>query len=433
MLSVHTSPLDQPGTGDAGGMNVYVVEVAKRLAALGIEVEIFTRATTGACPPTVELAPGVSVRHVDRRALTRAWPRRTCPASCAPSPPACMRAEARPSRATTTWCTRTTGCPARSAGWPPSAGACRSCTPCTPWPRSRTRRSPTATPPSPPAASHRRDAGRRGRRPARRQHRRGGRASSSTSTARTRPGSPSSPPGSTSTSSRPGGRGRGPRARLGLPPDARRAAVRRPDPAAQGSRRAAARGGAAARRRPVAARAARRRRASAAPAAAASRTPGHLRRARRAARHRATSSASARRSRRTSSRTGTAPPRLVVPSLQRVVRPRRRRGAGLRHARGRGRGRRPADGRRRRRAGVLVDGHDPRVWARALAGLLDDPRRRAALGAAAVGTRAAVRLGRAPCDTLLDVYAVPSTDRPLRAVAARRPRVRCRRDLAVAP
>ena len=65
MVSVHTSPLDQPGTGDAGGMNVYVVELARRLAALDIEVEIFTRATTAALPPTVELAPGVLVRHID--------------------------------------------------------------------------------------------------------------------------------------------------------------------------------------------------------------------------------------------------------------------------------------------------------------------------------------------------------------------------------
>ena len=65
MLSVHTSPLHQPGTGDAGGMNVYIVELAKRLAAINIEVEIFTRATTGALPPAVELAPGVLVRHVD--------------------------------------------------------------------------------------------------------------------------------------------------------------------------------------------------------------------------------------------------------------------------------------------------------------------------------------------------------------------------------
>ncbi|MFI9235975.1 D-inositol-3-phosphate glycosyltransferase [Streptomyces cinnamoneus] len=65
MLSVHTSPLHQPGTGDAGGMNVYIVELAKRLADINIEVEIFTRATTGALPPTVELAPGVLVRHID--------------------------------------------------------------------------------------------------------------------------------------------------------------------------------------------------------------------------------------------------------------------------------------------------------------------------------------------------------------------------------
>ncbi|EPJ38398.1 putative D-inositol 3-phosphate glycosyltransferase [Streptomyces afghaniensis 772] len=65
MLSVHTSPLHQPGTGDAGGMNVYIVELAQRLAAINIEVEIFTRATAAALPPTVELAPGVLVRHVD--------------------------------------------------------------------------------------------------------------------------------------------------------------------------------------------------------------------------------------------------------------------------------------------------------------------------------------------------------------------------------
>jgi D-inositol-3-phosphate glycosyltransferase len=64
MLSVHTSPLHQPGTGDAGGMNVYIVELSKRLAAQGVEVEVFTRATSSDLPPTVELAPGVLVRHV---------------------------------------------------------------------------------------------------------------------------------------------------------------------------------------------------------------------------------------------------------------------------------------------------------------------------------------------------------------------------------
>jgi D-inositol-3-phosphate glycosyltransferase len=64
MLSVHTSPLDAPGGGDAGGMNVYIVETAKRLAAAGIEVEIFTRATSSDQPRVVELGDGVLVRHV---------------------------------------------------------------------------------------------------------------------------------------------------------------------------------------------------------------------------------------------------------------------------------------------------------------------------------------------------------------------------------
>ena len=64
VLSVHTSPLEQPGTGDAGGLNVYVVETSKRLADLGVAVEVFTRATSSDLPPRVELAPGVTVRHV---------------------------------------------------------------------------------------------------------------------------------------------------------------------------------------------------------------------------------------------------------------------------------------------------------------------------------------------------------------------------------
>ena len=63
-LSVHTSPLHQPGTGDAGGMNVYILEVARRMADAGVEVEIFTRATSGDLPPVVEVVPGVLVRHV---------------------------------------------------------------------------------------------------------------------------------------------------------------------------------------------------------------------------------------------------------------------------------------------------------------------------------------------------------------------------------
>ncbi|MFN2519231.1 MAG: D-inositol-3-phosphate glycosyltransferase [Jatrophihabitantaceae bacterium] len=64
MLSVHTSPLDAPGGGDAGGMNVYIVETARRLADAGVAVEIFTRATASDQPPVVEMHPGVLVRHV---------------------------------------------------------------------------------------------------------------------------------------------------------------------------------------------------------------------------------------------------------------------------------------------------------------------------------------------------------------------------------
>ena len=64
MLSVHTSPLAQPGTGDAGGMNVYVLQSALQMARRGVEVEIFTRATSSADAPVVRVAPGVLVRNV---------------------------------------------------------------------------------------------------------------------------------------------------------------------------------------------------------------------------------------------------------------------------------------------------------------------------------------------------------------------------------
>ncbi|GAA4193471.1 D-inositol-3-phosphate glycosyltransferase [Streptosporangium oxazolinicum] len=63
-VSVLTSPFAQPGGGDAGGLNVYIVEVARRMAALGVEVDIFTRATAPGVPPLAELAPGVLVRHL---------------------------------------------------------------------------------------------------------------------------------------------------------------------------------------------------------------------------------------------------------------------------------------------------------------------------------------------------------------------------------
>lgn len=71
MLSLHTSPLDQPGTGDAGGLNVYVLELARRLASTGVQIEIFTRDEGSAGPgfvpdrPVVEVSPGIRVVHLE--------------------------------------------------------------------------------------------------------------------------------------------------------------------------------------------------------------------------------------------------------------------------------------------------------------------------------------------------------------------------------
>jgi D-inositol-3-phosphate glycosyltransferase len=65
VLMVHTSPLEQPGIGDAGGMNIYVVESAQRMAAMGVSVDIFTRRTQATETEIVEISPGVRVRYFD--------------------------------------------------------------------------------------------------------------------------------------------------------------------------------------------------------------------------------------------------------------------------------------------------------------------------------------------------------------------------------
>ncbi|MBL0704723.1 D-inositol-3-phosphate glycosyltransferase [Sinomonas cellulolyticus] len=71
MISLHTSPLEQPGAGDAGGMNVYVSQLARALAAGGLGVDIYTRATSAEQPETVPLADGVLVHHVEAGPLRR--------------------------------------------------------------------------------------------------------------------------------------------------------------------------------------------------------------------------------------------------------------------------------------------------------------------------------------------------------------------------
>ena len=63
-ISLHTSPLDQPGTGDSGGMNVYILSVAERLAEQGIPVDVFTRCHGEGGPAVEPLARGSRLIHV---------------------------------------------------------------------------------------------------------------------------------------------------------------------------------------------------------------------------------------------------------------------------------------------------------------------------------------------------------------------------------
>ena len=64
MLSVHTSPLAQPGAGDGGGMNVYVHSLASALARAGVECDVLTAADAPGLPPVVEVEPGFRVVHL---------------------------------------------------------------------------------------------------------------------------------------------------------------------------------------------------------------------------------------------------------------------------------------------------------------------------------------------------------------------------------
>lgn len=64
LVSLHTSPLLTPGTGDAGGLNVYVLQTALHLARRGVAVDVATRATTPEEVGTVRPAPGVEVHHL---------------------------------------------------------------------------------------------------------------------------------------------------------------------------------------------------------------------------------------------------------------------------------------------------------------------------------------------------------------------------------
>jgi D-inositol-3-phosphate glycosyltransferase len=93
VVSLHTSPLDQPGTGDAGGLNVYVLETSRRLAAAGVDVEIFTRAKTSSLAHTAEIEPGVRVSHL-RAGPFEELPKEDLPAQMCAFSAGLLRAEA---------------------------------------------------------------------------------------------------------------------------------------------------------------------------------------------------------------------------------------------------------------------------------------------------------------------------------------------------
>lgn len=64
LLSLHTSPLAQPGTGDGGGMNVYVREFASALASSGLSCRVYVRRWRDDLPDVVDVEPGFRVVHV---------------------------------------------------------------------------------------------------------------------------------------------------------------------------------------------------------------------------------------------------------------------------------------------------------------------------------------------------------------------------------
>src|SRR6266705_6040060 len=64
VISLHTSPGDQPGSGDSGGMNVYVREVAGRLVEQGIQVDIYTRLDGEPGPRVRDIGDGARLIRV---------------------------------------------------------------------------------------------------------------------------------------------------------------------------------------------------------------------------------------------------------------------------------------------------------------------------------------------------------------------------------
>ncbi|WP_051215230.1 glycosyltransferase [Granulicoccus phenolivorans] len=71
-MSLHTSPLDLPGRGDAGGMNVYVAQLARQLVAQGEQVIMYALRRRSDQAAVVDLPDGSRVHHLDLGAIGRA-------------------------------------------------------------------------------------------------------------------------------------------------------------------------------------------------------------------------------------------------------------------------------------------------------------------------------------------------------------------------
>lgn len=69
VLSLHTSPLLQPGIGDSGGMNVYVRELVGALAQAGVHSTVYVRRWRDGLPEIVEVEPGFRVVHIEAGAF----------------------------------------------------------------------------------------------------------------------------------------------------------------------------------------------------------------------------------------------------------------------------------------------------------------------------------------------------------------------------
>jgi len=65
MLSMHTSPLDMPGsTRDTGGLNVYINQLTRELGQSQNVIDIFTRRTNKHIPKIIQITPQVRVIHI---------------------------------------------------------------------------------------------------------------------------------------------------------------------------------------------------------------------------------------------------------------------------------------------------------------------------------------------------------------------------------